>query len=1362
MFTADTPSHKHSLRSKRTRQAVGNDDSVKLPLTKKRRSALRRDTFEPLTDVSLNEVAGRESSEKPEKTNGHVVEPKRSASQSRELTLRGAKKGEKRSERGGGLLTLSSNDFYTVAQLPSLPDDIRSRPTVPYTCVVSPEYDYILALTHTEALIWPYNSNSSVPSARDLISFRLPFPPATAGDPLPLAAFTARSANGEPGLVAVSPKWGKVVYWENITNASSFIPGQTTSGVQGSVPGLLSGEIIKELVNAEPAGFIITFNHGRVAHLTVRDQMGRPGIGVQFLRKAQTGSVRGGIFGSIRNVFIGDRRKGVPIVRAGKSTKAQRDVVVGTEDGDLEFWNTNLGVGNSLVKTVNLKEQLSSALNAEATLLDFELALSPGNTNAVTRRGDPDTIPMVALAVSDSQQYFVLELTVTGEDVSIKTVHRIKESFATTSDWRPRLAISKTRPVTFVLAETAVVLMSLAKIRESPSSQLLMEKAAIPEQFQDCIRFQDETIYRVLGYAVESLDGQAACVFAVQGFGVVRILSKLQDEEEIDVDEVESRVGPKSKIEQAIFFGTNRQNPLDLNKPANENFPNQEIEAAVLEISNEILSSDSKYLPKSAPSIENQMRLRSKAMEDLAHYALKFYPSAISRNTRFRLLWNAEKLAAAQAVWKVQESIQRTYPRKDDREMTYLNFTLRALHETRQKYPNADKGETDHVRHWLINSVGRIDHLMSELVSCLRELEDMDVRDPRIICDYLGEAVDLWIVTYKTAFKFREDNASIYGLGDEVYADGVLHAGYPQGLPHPWTSGPEPFRFGQRLIYNICQFLAEWWDYNPALNAKSKKAKKMPTDLEGNPYDAPSKEAMHDLADRLPQEVELFSRITNEENVQAVANIEANEPDSKKREQQIAEVKAEVRPRLVQAIQTISKFNMEGTIELAERLKDPGLLVALNTQYLINLEVDIIASQDPKDRERLERKKLQVQQHVETYFDRFGTGWAFAHFSHMVNSGNTGSVLAEAQANNGEKQKRFTWFLEYSEGLGQQVGKLSWINDVVGEQRFDRAQQTLDRIATQEETDIWAKKTELCLAKLSGLAAAEKAQSKSVVSTNSADVVRYDGALALLDIQDAVMLQVTTSVSDAIDEKAAHDLAVDIFGRYVIDKHAAFRKLLLSALDKVLANKTLSVVSLVDLLTLMDPVEFAGLPDEDPDILGHEFALALSSIDLAAASSSLSDIELDSLRKTVWRRAMVRDDWTILNETSGKSDREVVESMQMSSLFRTLLEIFQRREAEKAEGRDCEVKVFSPEDILATQSVLPETMTSKYVDALGFDVNSGEANKFLGQLEKDFNSEQEKLKKFVEKARLAEHFGGLVSEAERVVQEYTSHTNGVA
>jgi nuclear pore complex protein Nup133 len=1320
MFSAE-PTRRESLRPKRTRQAAGSEDSIKLPQAKRKRSALRRDTFEPLAEASINEVAGRDIVEG--RSNGHPVV----LTQSKELTFRGSKKVDKRVERSttaNAGLTLSNNDFYTVSQLPALPDQIRNRPTIPYTCVISPEYGYALALTHTDAIIWPYNSAASTLPTRDVTSFRLPFPPAAPEDPLPLATFTARSASGEPGLVAVSAKWGKIVYWETISNASSVIPGQT-SGVQGSIPGLMGGEVVQDLVNAEPSGFMLSLRHGRVVHLTVRNQLGQPAIGVQFLRKSSYAS--SGIFGSIRTVLGADRRKGVPIVKAGASRKGQRDVVVASEDAELEFWNTSLTNGNSLATSFSFREQILEAMRPDipelhdVKVLDIELSAGP---STVVAKKDDNGAPMMALVsastASSAAAFYILEMVV-DQVAKVKAVHPItccdSSTFATNSTWRPRLCVSRSQPSAYVLFETAIVLFSLARIRDSPTTQLLMERQALPQPFQDCIYFQDATIYKVLGFAPETSDNASSLVFGVQGFGIVRMSSKLRQEEELDVEDVESRdrVSAKSKIEQAVFFGSIKQNPFDL-KRADRTYDQAEVEAAALAITSEILSSSSKHLPKSAPSIDMQMRLRAKAFQDLAEHVISNYASLISREVKFELLLQAEKLAAAQAVWKVQEDIQRKYP-QPDREEDYLNFVLRALHESRQRYPDPERGENDRVRHWLINSVENVEHLMSELGACFRELEPMSVTDPVVTADYYREAVELWMAAYTAVFKFREDSAPIYGLNDEIFKDGILVDGFPRKLPQPWTSKPEPLRFAQGIIFDVYKFLNEWWEF---AHGRDKK-KKMPLNIQGKPYEGPSKSTLRGLSNRMPTALELFARVVREESIWAKNQLMLAEQDPAALEDEKANIDLEEQNRLSQALQVVAAFNKVGAIQLAEKLNYFGDLAIIHLSYYHQLTLEIAA--DPSLRERNIHELEQMRDRAESYYTKFGKGWAYAAFSQMLIDGEGGSLLLKGLQDE-QKEEFLTWFFRVASTMGQKLGKLQWLHDVVANDDFKSAEKVLQEVAAEEMSDVWNKKTQLAFAKLAGLAADEG-------SGQERDLSSYDADVAIIDIQEKVCKHVMASVGAALDDKAAFELAQENFASKVVAKSSALKRHLKQILKALLSQNSLAVDELVDLLTLMDPRQYEGAEEDDPEVFSQEFKLAWKVVELA----SFPEAKKDDLRASIWRRAMTRDDWLLLNDTAGKDDQQVQDLMQQSALYQALTYVF---EIEQTEGTP--VHLFSPSDILAREP-FPTSLQDKLAE-----------NEIEG-LRKDIMKEQSRLETFVQKGRLEEHYSGLVTFAQKTVRD---------
>lgn len=115
---------------------------------------------------------------------------------------------------------------------------------------------------------------------------------------------------------------------------------------------------------------------------------------------------------------------------------------------------------------------------------------------------------------------------------------------------------------------------------------------------------------------------------------------------------------------------------------------------------------------------------------------------------------------------------------------------------------------------------------------------------------------------------------------------------------------------------------------------------------------------------------------------------------------------------------------------------------------------------------------------------------------------------------------------------------------------------------------------------------------------------------------------------------------------------------------------------------------------------------------------------------------MIRDDWLMLNETGGKDDQRVEEEMQQSSLFRTI-----QQEILQAHQDGTSPHLLSPNQILGREA-FPTSLQDRF----------GE-NEIEG-IRKDLDKEQARLKSFVEKGRLEDHFGGLVTSAERDVRKF--------
>ena len=1187
--------------------------------------------------------------------------------------------------------------------------------------------------------MWPYNASSTIPPSKDTFVVPLPFASST-NDPIPIGAFTSQSATKEPGLVVVTPGKGKIAYWETLSSASSLVPGPQAHGVQGSVPGMLGGETITGIVNAEPAGFILTFSHGRVAHLTLKDQLGRPAIGIQFLRKVPTGS-QAGIFGSIRNVFGGSGRKGIAAVHPGKASRGQRDVIVVTEDAEIELWDTRLNVGNALKYQLNVKQaildSLVSALPTDGTsqyqfaVLDFAFSFR-GNGQQISRTDDIPTeqlLLLVTLNHQDHSTYYIIEAEVSSQSANITCLHPVtcyRKKVSSEACLQTRLVVPQPGQTAFIVFESAIVVYSLARLEDSPSSQLLLEGGAAPAPFQDCIRFQEDTPFRILASEKEdrSTDHKnPSVVLSVQSFGLVRVSSTLNQEP--SEDDEETKVTAKSKIEQAVFFGTLKNNPLDLSNPGEQEFNLKEVESAALEISVEILTSASKYLPKASASVDQHLRLRAKAHEDLALYVNKYY-GPLSRYSKFELLGNGEKLAVLRAMWKVNEEHLKRRPAKEE---TILQLMLFYMHERHKTVLDRSKGENDRIRKWMTCDGDKVQWGLAWLYGVHSELYKDEVTEPKPIAENILETIDHFIASFDAAYEYREDNAALYGLGDETFNQGMLTEGYA-GIPLPWTS--ELYEFNRDFVKMTVEFAQKWWVAESA-----------------NTTEKPNPATVRRIGATLPKQTAIFSRAILDRARWFKAK--DDEAESHLGDMLFAEQRRNTRKCLL----TIAGLGFSNdAVALAEKFWDMDLLVELNIDAIVQLSEQSGAQTNEREAEKFEREAEKVNERMDSYFDRYHDKWARAYYERLIQDGQLGSLL-----NDDKNQEYLTRFLRNNPAYG----KLTWINEIVGQKGFSKASDTLALVAKEQEADLWSKKVELCLSKLTQLAAIEsqnKTKGKRIQpnETQVAFLTNTTSDISLIDLQTRLHVHVTSLIGrNVLDVSSQHQLAFEILGKEpaAVAGKPAFKGLLYDGLGALLRKESMTVDQLVDVLTLMNPIGTDSKQQEkiteetiDAGVAGNEDYFALKAVEFAFPNETMhhdgngasKQVKREALQKIVWRRVMLRDNWQELNKTNDKNEKAVVDSMRGTFLWATAMQVLEEdllRPSVVASGvvpsNDPSKHIPTPKQILES-NLFPTVLQSRFA-----------ANE-VELVRKDLNMENEALKKAIETARLDVWFPGLLSE----------------
>jgi len=991
--------------------------------------------------------------------------------------------------------------------------------------------------------------------------------------------------------------------------------------VEGSVGSLFSGEKVIHIERADTAGFILILSSGRTAQLTLRDAQSRPAITVKFLR-AQKSNTGGGLLGSLKSVFGGSGwLKNVVAVKSRISahTRGQVNVIIASEDAIFQIWQLGWS-GQALFREEfdarsmieeTIKKSLGSELQdqlQEVKILDIAIASDVTNGPG----DDFDLVVLLGVTGASFSTFALVEVDLKDNVVSVRRTLRLRSYAAplvTKSTWKPRLCLPKPYHTAFVIFEKAVVLVSLATIT-SVELQLRMDLNSLPEPFQDTIYLRDESDSWVVGAKAESnMDNsnQSAVIIFVKNVGLIRIVAfePASDEHAID----RTTITAKSKIEQAIYYGTISENPLNLFKKSDLVNSPEEIETAALEISKEILSSESVFVSTVTPSMTYHLEQRARALNSLALHLKHAYP-ILTREGRWILRWDAEKMAAAQKIWSLYDA----HTRDKDEALRLLPELINYMPESHKTEPEAGLGELDPVRHWFLKDVGSIENMIAWAFQAVYEMHENDgVEDMKIITQMFSEADDIVLGGLETAFEFRSVNAWLYSLEDEPVKDGILQSGY-EGLPQFWTSTHETIAKVKELID----------DARGAVSAQYEHA---------GVLDKPVSEVVIKVARDNSRLVEVLCSAYEERIRWCMSRT------SQKTRAEGGELKQKYEQARLEIITGLSDVRMaKAGMSLAEKHKDMQALVTLVKGQSLKL-MDELVRPDLGEVEtaNAERQAQALEGRVRSYFKKFGTEWADAFYSSHIRSGHSSGLLNQASS----YQYEVTRFLRASSARK----KLSWINDVLGEKDYALAGKSLMDVAASQEQNIWCKKVELSLAKLSLLAAKEAKQDIEDASHN--EKTQKD-AMALVNIEEKLYAHVKPSLCDAMDQAAEIQLAMEAYGRKQMTALPALQQLLERGVEKLVSHTAMDPDQLIDVLTLMNQRKCNMKND---NIAGQEFLLAFQALKHANFDKDPERAEL--LLRIIWRRCFIRDDWGKLNNTGNKSDQAMEDRIEATALYKT-------------------------------------------------------------------------------------------------------------
>lgn len=1115
---------------------------------------------------------------------------------------------------------------------------------------------YALSLTPTHAIVWPYTSTSQSP---ETFTFTLPSA-SKPSDPLPVGCLVSPSASSsEPGLVVVMAGSGKVVYWESISTAATFaFIKKDRSGVEHVISGMSSGEKVLAIANAESAGFILTFNTGRLAYMTVRDSHGRPSISVQFLR-SNLAATHNGLLGSIRHAFSHLSLRGhVAAVRADRSARlGEKNIVALTAKGKLQAWKVHRGGHNECIGESDARESLVAAIHdqdpASRTFpadsfeaIDFTFVpkgleskyVELSRLSEAMGIDDPSTqhlLLLVNFTRRSESRYSLVEVILTSTECKVGTVRPITSyttpiSFSDSSQaFRPRVYLPRPALVAFIVFDRASVIASVAVPPESPDAQLQADNHIVPASFEDVIDFRGESVHDILGSGFEEPppasqghdEGRThrhksknpAVLLMVRGTGVVRIVTT-------DVDKFASeqppQVSAKSKLEQAVFFGLKADNPLIFDRKRNINFSKDEVAEAALEVSHEILSSTTAFINTLPAVLEDNLFARSSALERLMTH-LNTIGVELDRKTKWTLMQNAEKMHVANLLWKRHESF--TAARSAEDKKSLIGRIVEFVHESQKSNPIAKIGEVDRVRHWFIHDIFRMELFVAWAYEVIKSLYKNGLLNDVQITTMIHEAMQVNIAAHLGALDFRKKNLTFYGLGNEDMQLGILRDGY-QGLPEFWTG----CHYIANNIKRLADLAGEWIKKDDTYNEKSKATGKPDSSIIGKIYhDLPS------LTDAMLTSILEYARWA-----------EAS-PDQKEMGKNFATAYQEDRFNKTIALARTGQW--EEAAKIAEKHKSFNALGVIILQHIEILESQLaepnLSLVETRNLKNLRQtKKIKLEDCLEAY----GQGFAFPMYEYILEQHGVDVMLSFDLDKLGFKTK----FLRAK----PELARISWINDVQLENDVGHAAETLMDLALNKEQQVWNKKIELSLGKLALLAEAEEKLGTSNAFKVNADEARNEAQLKKVErelisikIQDQLHSYIFLSTYDAVDEAAALNFAMEAHSANIPRRQKALYQIFEDGMKRLLSHEALDPLTLIDLLTLV------YLKPETRDDVPNPFWLALK-----VAESSCHRDEAKEAKRLIWRRLFIRDDWARINDTQLKDDREVVERLADTELFAML------------------------------------------------------------------------------------------------------------
>ncbi|KAJ1823860.1 hypothetical protein GGH91_000932 [Coemansia sp. RSA 2671] len=1115
--------------------------------------------------------------------------------------------------------TLLRGDRHAVFEVGAMPPAARQLLASgdDVSCGLSSVAQFAFVATTSTCVVWSFAAGSKA------AVHRLAMPDAGEGAGAPAVALVAGVGAGDVGVVAVGGL-GHVRYWDRVV----FGLGGASQFHSAALP-LGPADRCEQITSASTGLFVVATRNGNLFGLALQTAQGAAGLDVRAL--SRTAGSRAGVLSRMASLLGGSSGDGglddqlVSVACGGRTEiRHSREVFVLTRNR-LAKWVASSAHPERLAYTIDLHHALSDsvarALGSDAELHFYDVA-SAGSDVCVLASAGPNLAIAVLRAAHVSSEPSAVGLTL----LRYTAPHPLLQSGA----GRPRLVVPAGGSAMFVALDQVVVAAALPMLGSSFEETVTL-------------RYGDSVLAAA---AIDDQQAESSVLLACRRAGILRMTASVRQGPDSGLVDADMRIGrpQQEQIEQAVFFGSDAaRNPLSFSITSDSLGLDAHLQAAALRVSHAILDGSSRFVADRldiGALLRERLRRAHAVTQALADNGLaeKLSPAA-----RAQLCANAEKLAAAQALWDLQNA---AWARTGPAMQLLANLAAAFLESTGQQQQSRDPLRLFFRLHCA--AIGDLLALMHRRLPALTRalaVSPSGVKDSQIVS---YEASRITTAVLQPALAYRFQYVRLYAVGDPA--------------PERWTEHPAiadlladrldaSYTLCRDLSAQHCQALYERITatalpgdersdghalgiYDDAVSISHADLSSSDDDdalrslanaTDDDPHTSPLA-LLRETIDQVGPLANLCFRVFVDRIARLTAAASATTHDLVQRYDTL-------RPRFLLCLVPLGRAPV--AFRLAEEYRDLASLVTL------------VFVADPAN----------AAAHLRRYVERFSKDFADTVFAFYERRSAWASLLHS-------QDDRFDlWLKEYidmriAEDPHCPLAAYSWIHDIKIAD-FSAVATRLVSAARKAE-DVDQAQTMLSLSKLAFVVS--ESQSPELDDTVEART-RLDKALELCQIQAGLLHYFTmllgSSDSKSDDRKAAYDIALHTTTPELRHRHPALYIVFSELVRRMWNHRALPAEDLIDVLTIPDSLyslDLAASADAgDQDMFSNIVArdrFSVAADILCWASFGLPEQTRESALRSIWRRVFLSDNWS---EIRRKITGDVPDSVLRSELLNTTL-----------------------------------------------------------------------------------------------------------